>query len=265
MATGSLVVVGSGILASAHLTPDARHFIERADRVLYIVADPLAEAAIRKLNRKAESLAPFYGIGKPRLRTYKQMVERILQVVRSGKRVCAAFYGNPGLFASPGHVAIQKARDEGFHAEMLPGISTLDCLIADLGVDPSQGLQSQDATAFLLRGAKCDPHNALVLWQAGGVGDIAYNAPSAKHLPILAKALAASYGADHRIVLYEAASLPGLRFRAETITIRELPKAEVLHSTTLFVPPLDAPPIDKRMLRRLGMDPKPFCLRSPAA
>lgn len=265
MATGSLVVVGSGMQASAHLTPDARHFIERADRVLYIVADPLTEAAIHKLNRKAESLAPFYGIGKPRLKTYKEMVDRTLQLVRAGKRVCVAFYGNPGLFASPGHVAIRMARDEGFYAEMLPGISTLDCLIADLGVDPAAGLQSQEATAFLLRGAKCDPHNALVLWQLGGLGDIAYNEPSAKHLPILSKALASIYGAEHRLVLYEAAVLPGQRFRAETVAIKQLPKAEVSHATTLYVPPLDAPPIDKKMLRRLGMDPNAFCLRSDSA
>ena len=65
------------------------------------------------------------------------MAEAILEPVRAGKRVCAAFYGHPGVFVLPSHDAISRARAEGFEATMLPGVSAEDCLVADLGVDPA--------------------------------------------------------------------------------------------------------------------------------
>ena len=76
------------------------------------------------------------------------MADTILNEVRAGKTVCAALYGHPGIFACVGHIAITDARAEGFSAEMLPGISTEDCLVADLGIDPgTTGMQSMEAHA----------------------------------------------------------------------------------------------------------------------
>src|SRR5437773_2103233 len=75
--------------------------------------------------------------GKPRRETYAEMVEELLAPVRAGHNVCAAFYGHPGVFVNPGHEAIRRARAEGFPARMLPAVSALDCLVADLGIDPA--------------------------------------------------------------------------------------------------------------------------------
>ena len=99
------------------------------------------------------------------------MAEAILEPVRAGKRVCAAFYGHPGVFVLPSHEAIARARAEGFDATMLPGVSAEDCLVADLGVDPARnGLQSYEAGDFLRRRPAIEPTTALVLWQIGVVG-----------------------------------------------------------------------------------------------
>ena len=99
------------------------------------------------------------------------MAEAILEPVRAGKRVCAAFYGHPGVFVLPSHDAIARARAEGFDAAMQPGVSAEDCLVADLGVDPAvNGLQSYEASDFLRRRPAIEPTTALVLWQIGVVG-----------------------------------------------------------------------------------------------
>ena len=50
-----------------------------------------------------------------------EMVEEILAAVREGKRVCAVFYGHPGVYVKPSHEAVRRARKEGFEARMLPG------------------------------------------------------------------------------------------------------------------------------------------------
>src|SRR5205823_3853440 len=118
----------------------------------YVVGDPIAETTIVQLNPDgAESLSGLYAEGKPRIDTYSQMVERILECVRSDMQTCLACYGHPGVFVYPSHEAIRRARSEGYRARMLPGISAEDCLFADLGVDPAiGGCQSYEATDFFV-------------------------------------------------------------------------------------------------------------------
>src|SRR5262245_29771443 len=98
-----------------------------ADKLLYVVADPVAEAAIRALNPDgAESLMPCYGENKLRTETYREIVEITMAHVRAGRRTCLAVYGHPGVLTVPTHEVIRRARAEGFRARMLPAISAAD-------------------------------------------------------------------------------------------------------------------------------------------
>src|SRR5215467_5062188 len=173
---GSLIVVGTGIKTTGQLTLETIAWMEEADSLLYVVGDPIAEAVIKRLNpRGAVSLAAYYQEGQSRMYAYNAMVEHILGCVRSGHRTVAAFYGHPGVFAYPSHESIRRARSEGFSAWMLPGISSEDCLFADLGVDPAVGgCQSYEATDFLLNAVQIDSSSQLVLWQIGTLGDWTY-------------------------------------------------------------------------------------------
>jgi uncharacterized protein YabN with tetrapyrrole methylase and pyrophosphatase domain len=155
---GSLTVVGTGIQAITHITPQTRSCIEEADKVLYLVVDPVTVEWIRKLNPSAESLSRFYATGKLGEITYSAIADQILHFVRKGLNVCAAFYGHPGVLVEPSHAAIRRARAEGFLARMLPAISAMDCLYADLEVDPGMlGSQSYGATQFLRQVHKWSP------------------------------------------------------------------------------------------------------------
>ena len=54
-----LIVVGTGIRAIGQLTTETIAWIRAADKVLYVVSDPIAEEAIKSLNPEgAESLIP---------------------------------------------------------------------------------------------------------------------------------------------------------------------------------------------------------------
>ena len=236
------------------LTPEARDEISRADQVFYLVSDPLSERWLRMLKPPAKSLVSCYDPGGPRMAAYQRMIEKILASVRLGRRVCAAFYGHPGVSVLPSHEAIRQARKEGFDAEMLPGISTEDCLFAELGLDPAHsGCQSYEAPDFLVYRRRFDPSCALVLWQAGVVGNLDYGKrPARSGLRILAQRLARVYGRRHEVVLYEASLLPVIPSTIRSTTVEELPTAGVTGAMTLFVPPRPHPP-DPRMLRSLGL------------
>jgi hypothetical protein len=80
----SLIVVGSGI-SVGHLTREAIYAITAADAMLYCVADPATELELMRLNPNHEDLHRFYGDGKPRGDTYREMSARIIEVLRQGK------------------------------------------------------------------------------------------------------------------------------------------------------------------------------------
>ncbi|QAY62096.1 hypothetical protein ET495_01020 [Xylanimonas allomyrinae] len=211
--TGRLVVVGSGIRPITDLSMGARDQIVAADVVVYCVADPVTELYLHELNPNAHSLYGLYGNAKPRIETYKEMVEAMLAPVREGLRVCAVFYGHPGIFAWATHEAIRRARDAGLRAEMAPAISSQDSLFADLGIDPSSaGLQTVDATDLLIRGRELNPSMHVLVWQPECVGDDGFNfAGYERHnFPVLVEYLRRTYAGDHTVVIYDASTYPHL-------------------------------------------------------
>jgi hypothetical protein len=71
---GFLVIVGTGIRLIKHTTTEARITIENAEKVLFLLADPVAEIWIKRLNPSAESLFDCYVHGEPRNHSYEKMV-----------------------------------------------------------------------------------------------------------------------------------------------------------------------------------------------
>jgi Tetrapyrrole (Corrin/Porphyrin) Methylases len=238
---GSLIVVGTGIRTVGHLTMEAVAWIKQADKVLYVVGDPIAEMMLRELNpRGAESMTGMYAPGKQRIDTYNEMIERTLACLRTGMLTCMACYGHPGVFVYPSHESIRRARAEGYSARMLPGISSEDCMFADLGVDPGiNGCQSYEATDFLLNGRIIDPTGSVVLWQIGVLGDATFKPVGydLSAMPLLIERLLQIYPATHPMYLYEAAIFPGCEPIIRQITAAELAYGPLSAGYTLYIPP----------------------------
>jgi hypothetical protein len=252
--TGSLVIAGSGIKLVGHMTLEVKATIEQADKVLYVVNETAMARWITRLNPSAESLHTLYAPGKPRPDTYAEMVDAILGYVRQGNKVCAVFYGHPGVFVNPGWKAIEQARTEGFEATMLPGISAEDCLFVDLALDPAgSGCQSYEATDFLLRPRRFDPTVPLILWQIGVVGEkgLPGSEPSRHGLGLLAEMLEEQYGPEHEVVVYEASLYPIFDPVILRVPLGELAAADFTPISTLYVPPLHPTPRDETMYKRL--------------
>lgn len=225
--------------------------------MLHVLADPAVATRLSSLNRSARSLTSLYRAGVPRQTIYEEMVEEILDAVRGGSRVCAVFYGHPGVYVQPSHEAVRRARAEGFEARMLPAVSAEDCLVTDLGVDPGEhGWQSWEATAFLLHGVRPDPTAGLVLWQVDGIGKLDWNLePDPRGLQALAEVLGELYPPEHELVFYRASLYPVAPGRAVRMALRELATLDSPPAPTLYVPPLPSRPVDQAMAERIGVTP----------
>jgi precorrin-2 methylase len=251
---GSLVVVGVGLSVAGQTTVEAVDCIRGADEVFYATPNPATEVWIRRLNAEASTLTDCYAHRKPREKTYREMTDRILSAVRAGRQVCAVFYGHPGVFVDPAHDAVRRARREGFSARMLPGISTEDCLFADLGINAGEvGWQSFEATDFLAARRRFDPTSALIIWQVGllGEGSLGDGTCRRERLQVLAKTLRRHYPPRHRIVLYEAAQFPLCEPIIRRIPLTKLPETKVPILATLYVPPRPQRALDERIMRWL--------------
>jgi uncharacterized protein YabN with tetrapyrrole methylase and pyrophosphatase domain len=100
----------------------------------------------------------------------------MLRSVRAGLKVIGVFYGHPGVFVTPSHRAIAIARNEGYSAQMLPGISAEDCLFADLLIDPSNpGTQTLEATDMLIRERPLQTSGHVIIYQVGCIGNLGFN------------------------------------------------------------------------------------------
>ncbi|URL58826.1 hypothetical protein IM816_01495 [Luteibacter flocculans] len=237
---GTLTCVGLGMMLGSHLTPIARSQITAADVVFAGVSDGVVEQWVRRLHPDVRSLQPFYAEAKPRQATYRDMVEAMLTEVRAGRRVCGVFYGHPGVFAQAPHEAVARARAEGYVARMEPGISSEDCLYADLGLDPGRtGCQHFEATQFMLYRRSVDTSAWLVLWQVGIAGDLSGGRfdTEPRRLAVLVEVLSRHYPPTHEVVIYRAATLPFQTPRIERMPLGSVQDASLGMPDTLAIPP----------------------------
>ncbi len=239
--SAGLVVVGSGIQFGRHVSERCLSEIREA-QVVFCLADPFSLAMVRSFRPDAINLGAHYAPGKDRRQTYREIDAAIMAEVRAGRQVCAVFYGHPGVFADVPHRVIRKARAEGIPARMEPGISAEACLYADLGIDPGhRGVQSMEATHFLVYDRRPDTAGLVLLWQVALSGDLTCTRLHAERegVQALVDKLLRWYPPEHEVILYEAARLPIETPRAERLRLCDLPSAHYEEYTTLVLPPLD--------------------------
>jgi Tetrapyrrole (Corrin/Porphyrin) Methylases len=253
---GSLVIVGSGIKSLAQMTLEARSWLERADVIFYLLADPASEVWIQKNYPGSIDLSRLYSEHIQRHAVYAAMVETMVRPVREGKTVCSIFYGHPGVFVTPTHEAIKAARAEGYSARMLPGVSASDYLYADVGFNPSEaGIQFYEATDLLVYNRPLHPENNVVIWQIGLVGNPTSLEDYSK-LPILIDYLYKFYDPECEVAHYQGSVFSTCDSVVEWLPLRELGKgARVTSMSTLYIPPQRKPQLDQDMVQRLGLAP----------
>jgi len=260
----SLTVVGTGIRCLADMPRGTVDHVVGADQVFFGPTHPWLSAWLRIRRPDAENLLRGSSGETVKLVQYHRMVQRVVQSVVRGHRVCVVFGGHPGFFVKPAHSMVRAVRDAGFDAQMLPAPSSLDWLFVDLVIDPAEGgLRIHDATDWLVRDRVRDITTDLVLLQAGLLHAVRYeqdNDDNRAGLRLLQDALRTSYGSGHAIMAYESATFPTWSPRMDEMCIADLTENRVLPETTLFVPRLMEPPTSanrRKQLERVRTTPGP--------
>lgn len=261
---GRLIIAGSGIRAVGQLTLETVAWVEAADVVCYVLADPVTERWVLDHARAAEDLSRLHDPEQVRLFSYATMAARLVDHARRGKTVVGLFYGHPGVFTSPSHWAVELARSEGIEATMLPGVSAEDCLFADLGVDPGQGaFQAFEATEMLLtkREPASDAH--VVVWQIGVIA--AQQLVAGAGLRAFTDYLLGFYPADHEVIHYRAPQTVLGKPLHQTVRLADLPTVAASVTSTLYVPPVRRREIDASQVAALDDGSAPEVAKPPSS
>lgn len=266
---GQLTIIGSGIETMGFSVGDEA-LLKAADKVFYCVADPATTVWLKHLRPDAFDLYVLYDDNKARYYTYMQMSEAMLHPVRQGENVVAVFYGHPGIFVLSTHRAIAIARREGYPAVMRAGICALDCLCADLGIDPCHpGLQTHEATDMLVRDRAPDTSLHVVLWQVGLIGEMGFRREGYlnENFSILVQYLQQHYGEDYPITHYIASRYPGVAPVIEHFPLNTLhdPQVQVRFTgiSTFYIAPKESRPSNRDMAIRLGLLKDHEILKTP--
>ena len=148
----------------------------------------------------------------------------------------------------------------GIPARILPGISAEDCLVADLNIDPSlPGMQTLEATDYLLRRRTLMTDLHVVIWQVGCVGDTGFNFKGYKNenFSLLIDSLQKVYGENYVIVHYICNQFPICRSRVDRIPLSDFHKPEIAKEvtgvSTFYIPPAFARPVDPALAVKFGL------------
>jgi uncharacterized protein YabN with tetrapyrrole methylase and pyrophosphatase domain len=255
-------IVGTGIVGSHQLTREAEEVIRRSKRTFVIDSGYGLLEYLGTLCPEVIGLGSLYERGRNRILTYRRMAATVVSAAVADPPVCLATYGHPWVYCYPTQLITSAARLLGLHAEVFPGISSLDTLLIDLGTDIADGIQMYEATDLLLRRRPLQPDVTCVIWQPTVVGDPTYPSQpyTAEQFQPLQDYLLGFYAADHEVALVTTKTFPLTRSVVQRLPLRDL-ASELERAPqvgTLYIPAVDQRPVEDMALMdvmlRAGLD-----------
>ncbi len=258
-----LYIVGSGIKFLSHLTLEAKALINEADCVLYLLNETAMKHWVVENSKKAISLDDIYFSSEKRTESYRKIASKVIDISLQHRNTCFVIYGHPLVLCEPVVKIIRSdsRQSNKLRVNVLPGISSLDCLFSDLEVDPGEfGIQAFEATNFVTHDYDFSIHSNLVLWQIGvsGITSIVsteneqLEAKRLKSIALITKKLLKKYDWNHEVYLYVAAQYPQISCEIQKIKLCDLPNVSINRLATAYIPPLGYAKKSSKVLKDLS-------------
>ncbi|MDP2025623.1 SAM-dependent methyltransferase [Sulfuriferula sp.] len=243
-----ITIVGLGMRSIDQLTREAERALLQANQVFLIESSFGLKEYLLSKGAKVNDLLHLYAEGKNRLETYKEMSNMVIEgAIRNGP-VAFGLYGHPTVFAFPPFVVKEVAESLGLTVDVIPGISSMDCIFAELMIDPANcGLQMFEATDLLLTRKQLQTDVQTLIWQVGVLETGLYSTKpsSPKRYEKFIEYLSQYFPLHHpctAIYCTDHPALPSSIYRFPLGKMGEF--SEQLHGGfTIFLPPVTPPQI----------------------
>jgi uncharacterized protein YabN with tetrapyrrole methylase and pyrophosphatase domain len=235
-----LILLGYGVEDTLQLTVQTQRLLAQTGKVYSVSLPPGLARFLKSQRIEIEDLTDRFTPGRPFSECYLDVADHLFRRTAEEQPVCFISPGNPMFLNSLNRFLFMQAQQRGLEVQVLPGVSSLDAIINDLGLDAGTfGLQVFDARRLVTRRQMINPAVPLILVQVAGFTADAVAEPEAGATPdgyeALAAYLAQFYPAEHLATLINRevgqgaarATLPLSRFGELTANVR--------NSSSLFI------------------------------
>jgi precorrin-2 methylase len=244
-----LWVTGLGITTATQLTREAEHAIRSSREVLYLDAGVATQSLLESLCPKVTSLfEESYSEDRPRLDAYEHIAARVMDAALDHPPVTFAIHGHPLIATNPPFLVLDLAKALDVKTAVLPGVSAIDSILADLRVDPVvSGVQMYEATDLLLRRRPLQADVPLIIWQIGPLETALHSnrVSSPKRFERFIAYLCQFYPARHEVTAVYCSPHPLMPADILKFAIEDMgAHAHRIHAGfSLYVPPAKSRPI----------------------
>lgn len=239
-----IYIVGLGINGIEHVTRETEAACRRSNEILAVPTNPAVLTYLQSLCPKITDLHPLsYREDERRMNAYDTMSAMTLAAALEHPPVTFATYGHPYIYVCPTRLILDAAPLLGLTVEVQPGISSLDTMFIDLGVDPAvDGLQMYEATDLLVRRRPLQPDVPCLLWQVGSVESALYSTADSRPERFfrIRDYLLQYYPEKHEVTAVFSAHHPLMESTKVTFALGEMESHhDDLHQgLTLYIPPV---------------------------
>jgi hypothetical protein len=237
-----IYLVGAGIAFPDHLTIETIELLGRCERICTNLPDAMFANLPDDLREKCVGLSSLYQDGRLRTHNYHDVFQAVVEMAEIKPPVAWLTPGHPVIFDSVSAALLKEGRARGWSVRVVPAISCIDTLCAELGYDPAHGLLIHECTGLVRRRIPFVPSVALMLLQPAVFNvDTAIIAPTTEgpDLSPLRDYLCEVHAPAHPCALIRSASQVDQQDLVNWMPLHDLALApyRIVAGSTLFVPP----------------------------
>jgi precorrin-2 methylase len=251
----TIVIAGLGIRGRDQITDEVQRVLRDVDVVFHSVSDDNTREWLETMTTDARDLNVLYIDGRPRIEAYRAMADLVVGHAVDGAAVMFAVYGHPCVLHTGVQLTLRAAAERRIPTRILPGISSIDGMLAAIGVDFGfGGLHVLEASDMLMHGRVPQSEGHVVILQVAIAGSRIHRAGGhhGAYATHLIRRLTTLYSPDHPVLHFRLATDSADADSLVWTTIGRLPEERWTNASSLYLPASRPSRVDPVYAKRFG-------------
>jgi len=236
-----IYLLGAGVEFPGQVTAQTLEILGKCRKIYTNITEQGLQGLPDDILSKCVSLWPLYQDGRLRRENYADVTAAILAAGERETPIGWLTPGHPTVFDSVTQLLIEAGKERGWAVHVIPAISCIDTILADVGYDPANGLLIHDTTSLVMMEFPLTPGIALLLLQPSTFQtDRAFlkNVQSGPDLAALSAYFLEVYPPDHHYAFVSSSTHTGGRAQVTWGKLSEMASApfRTVGGASLFVP-----------------------------
>ena len=252
---GTIVIAGLGIRGRDQVTDEVRRSLRDVDVVFHSVSDDGTREWLESMAADARDLNDLYTDGRPRIDTYRAMADLVVGCAAAGAAVMFAVYGHPCVLHTGVQLTLRVAAEREIPTRILPGVSSVDGMLAAAGIDFGfGGLHVLEASDMLMYGRIPQTEGHVVILEVAVAGPRVHRSDGHRGVYVdhLIRRLATLYPPDHPALHFRLAAAAAGSASLVWTTVGRLLEQRWTNASSLYLPAARPSRLDPVYTKRFG-------------